>query len=69
MADVEQTTLPQPENTNELTFLQFLDGLNEAQLKCVLHPPDVPLQILAGPGSGKTKVNINFALERLPSDA
>ncbi|KAJ7087339.1 P-loop containing nucleoside triphosphate hydrolase protein [Mycena belliarum] len=34
----------------------FLESLNAAQLKAVLHAPDVPLQILAGPGSGKTKV-------------
>ncbi|KAJ7664695.1 P-loop containing nucleoside triphosphate hydrolase protein [Mycena rosella] len=34
----------------------FLDSLNAAQLRAVLHEPAVPLQILAGPGSGKTKV-------------
>ncbi|RDB25802.1 ATP-dependent DNA helicase PcrA [Hypsizygus marmoreus] len=34
----------------------FLAGLNPAQLKAVQHPPEVPVQILAGPGSGKTKV-------------
>ncbi|EMD33499.1 hypothetical protein CERSUDRAFT_57154, partial [Gelatoporia subvermispora B] len=33
-----------------------LARLNEAQLKAVLHPPNLPLQILAGPGSGKTRV-------------
>ncbi|GJE88670.1 UvrD-helicase-domain-containing protein [Phanerochaete sordida] len=33
-----------------------LDGLNNAQLRAVQHPPNIPLQILAGPGSGKTKV-------------
>ena len=30
--------------------------LNGAQLEAVLTPPDAILQILAGPGSGKTKV-------------
>ncbi|KAJ3478605.1 hypothetical protein NLI96_g9642 [Meripilus lineatus] len=34
----------------------FTDGLNPAQLQAVTHDPKIPLQILAGPGSGKTKV-------------
>ncbi|KIM80482.1 hypothetical protein PILCRDRAFT_9658 [Piloderma croceum F 1598] len=34
----------------------FLQSLNVPQLKAVQHPPSTPLQILAGPGSGKTKV-------------
>ncbi|KAF7354819.1 ATP-dependent DNA helicase PcrA [Mycena sanguinolenta] len=34
----------------------FLKSLNAAQLQAVLHDPASPLQILAGPGSGKTKV-------------
>ncbi|KAF7976974.1 hypothetical protein HWV62_5051 [Athelia sp. TMB] len=34
----------------------LLQSLNAPQLKAVQHPPDTPLQILAGPGSGKTKV-------------
>ncbi|KAH7925501.1 UvrD-helicase-domain-containing protein [Leucogyrophana mollusca] len=34
----------------------WLDTLNPAQDRCVRHPPTGPLQILAGPGSGKTKV-------------
>ncbi|KZT04433.1 UvrD-helicase-domain-containing protein [Laetiporus sulphureus 93-53] len=34
----------------------YLQGLNDAQLKAVQHPPDIPLQIHAGPGTGKTKV-------------
>ncbi|KAJ6463267.1 P-loop containing nucleoside triphosphate hydrolase protein [Mycena vitilis] len=34
----------------------FLDSLNAAQLQAILHEPVTPLQILAGPGSGKTKV-------------
>ncbi|KAG1762716.1 P-loop containing nucleoside triphosphate hydrolase protein [Suillus occidentalis] len=34
----------------------LLKSLNSAQTKCVTHRPDSPLQILAGPGSGKTKV-------------
>ncbi|KAH8806837.1 P-loop containing nucleoside triphosphate hydrolase protein [Flagelloscypha sp. PMI_526] len=33
-----------------------LAGLNAAQLNAVLHSPTIPLQILAGPGSGKTRV-------------
>ncbi|EKM58321.1 uncharacterized protein PHACADRAFT_193443 [Phanerochaete carnosa HHB-10118-sp] len=36
--------------------IAHLDGLNEVQLRAAQHPPHVPLQILAGPGSGKTKV-------------
>ncbi|KAL7279133.1 hypothetical protein ACG7TL_006973 [Trametes sanguinea] len=35
---------------------QLMGELNPAQLKAVQHPPHIPLQILAGPGSGKTKV-------------
>ncbi|KAH9939503.1 UvrD-helicase-domain-containing protein [Amylocystis lapponica] len=35
---------------------EYLNGLNDAQSRAVLHPPQIPLQILAGPGSGKTKV-------------
>ncbi|KAG7451185.1 UvrD-helicase-domain-containing protein [Guyanagaster necrorhizus] len=34
----------------------FLQSLNPAQLQAVQHDPNIPLQILAGPGSGKTKV-------------
>ncbi|KAF8962796.1 UvrD-helicase-domain-containing protein [Flammula alnicola] len=34
----------------------LLESLNPAQLKAVKHDPSIPLQILAGPGSGKTKV-------------
>ncbi|KAI0749394.1 P-loop containing nucleoside triphosphate hydrolase protein [Daedaleopsis nitida] len=37
-------------------FNELLQELNPAQLQAVQHPPQVPLQILAGPGSGKTKV-------------
>ncbi|TFK81255.1 UvrD-helicase-domain-containing protein [Polyporus arcularius HHB13444] len=35
---------------------ELLKDLNPAQLQAVQHPPQIPLQILAGPGSGKTKV-------------
>ncbi|KAI0661646.1 UvrD-helicase-domain-containing protein [Cubamyces menziesii] len=35
---------------------ELVKELNPAQLRAVQHPPQVPLQILAGPGSGKTKV-------------
>ncbi|TFK40400.1 P-loop containing nucleoside triphosphate hydrolase protein [Crucibulum laeve] len=38
------------------TLASFLSSLNPAQLQAVKHDPQVPLQILAGPGSGKTKV-------------
>ncbi|OJA17125.1 hypothetical protein AZE42_02583 [Rhizopogon vesiculosus] len=34
----------------------LLKSLDSAQARCVAHPPDSALQILAGPGSGKTKV-------------
>ncbi|KAJ3997410.1 P-loop containing nucleoside triphosphate hydrolase protein [Lentinula boryana] len=34
----------------------YLNDLNAAQLQAVQHPPQTPLQVLAGPGSGKTKV-------------
>ncbi|KAG8879898.1 hypothetical protein FRB97_001316 [Tulasnella sp. 331] len=34
----------------------YLKGLNAAQLQAVSHDPKIPLQILAGPGSGKTRV-------------
>ncbi|KAG2070745.1 UvrD-helicase-domain-containing protein [Suillus decipiens] len=34
----------------------LLKSLNSAQIRCVTHCPNSPLQILAGPGSGKTKV-------------
>ncbi|WVN90725.1 uncharacterized protein L203_105967 [Cryptococcus depauperatus CBS 7841] len=34
----------------------YLASLNEAQLTAVMAPSSLPLQILAGPGSGKTKV-------------
>ncbi|KAK0446335.1 P-loop containing nucleoside triphosphate hydrolase protein [Armillaria borealis] len=34
----------------------YLQSLNPAQLQAVQHDPNIPLQILAGPGSGKTKV-------------
>ncbi|CCM04225.1 uncharacterized protein FIBRA_06392 [Fibroporia radiculosa] len=34
----------------------YLKNLNEAQIRAVQHAPDIPLQILAGPGSGKTRV-------------
>ncbi|EFI27904.1 ATP-dependent DNA helicase pcra [Coprinopsis cinerea okayama7 len=34
----------------------LLKGLNSAQLKAATYPPNTSLQILAGPGSGKTRV-------------
>lgn len=36
--------------------VNFLNSLNDAQLRAVKYWPETPLQILAGPGSGKTKV-------------
>ncbi|KAF9507163.1 hypothetical protein BS47DRAFT_1304360 [Hydnum rufescens UP504] len=35
---------------------EYLRSLNPAQHQAVTHDPSVPLQILAGPGSGKTRV-------------
>ncbi|ORY24047.1 P-loop containing nucleoside triphosphate hydrolase protein [Naematelia encephala] len=43
-------------STPDLTRYPYLGGLNAAQLKAVTASPDIPLQILAGPGSGKTRV-------------
>ncbi|KAG8988616.1 hypothetical protein FRB90_002650, partial [Tulasnella sp. 427] len=40
----------------EFTPPDYLKSLNEAQHKAVTHDPSIPLQILAGPGSGKTRV-------------
>ncbi|KAG8886013.1 hypothetical protein FRB99_004409 [Tulasnella sp. 403] len=34
----------------------YIKSLNQAQLRAVTHDPSIPLQILAGPGSGKTRV-------------
>ncbi|KAJ3920166.1 P-loop containing nucleoside triphosphate hydrolase protein [Lentinula edodes] len=41
---------------SESSATSYLNSLNAAQLKAVQHSPQTPLQILAGPGSGKTKV-------------
>ncbi|GAW01673.1 atp-depentend dna [Lentinula edodes] len=41
---------------SESSATSYLNSLNAAQLKAVQHSPRTPLQILAGPGSGKTKV-------------
>ncbi|KZT33110.1 P-loop containing nucleoside triphosphate hydrolase protein [Sistotremastrum suecicum HHB10207 ss-3] len=38
------------------TLSAVLKTLNERQYQAVTHNPEIPLQILAGPGSGKTKV-------------
>ncbi|KAG6862563.1 hypothetical protein C0995_000111 [Termitomyces sp. Mi166 len=42
--------------TQPITVTTLLEGFNHAQLQAVLFPPDNALQILAGPGSGKTTV-------------
>ncbi|KAH9481404.1 ATP-dependent DNA helicase srs2 [Psilocybe cubensis] len=50
-------TSAQPSQSDSATCIEnILAGLNPAQLKAVQHDPAIPLQILAGPGSGKTKV-------------
>ncbi|KZT51747.1 P-loop containing nucleoside triphosphate hydrolase protein [Calocera cornea HHB12733] len=36
--------------------IDYLSSLNDAQRRAVEHPPNSALQILAGPGSGKTRV-------------
>ncbi|KAF9485206.1 P-loop containing nucleoside triphosphate hydrolase protein [Pholiota conissans] len=41
---------------SSVDMASLLNSLNPAQLKAVEHDPKIPLQILAGPGSGKTKV-------------
>ncbi|KDR76278.1 hypothetical protein GALMADRAFT_225966 [Galerina marginata CBS 339.88] len=47
----------QPDSSSTAIDLgSVLNGLNAAQLRAVEHDPTIPLQILAGPGSGKTKV-------------
>lgn len=38
-------------------------------LTAVQHPPDVPLQILAGPGSGKTKVWMPYSMQSIVLNA
>ncbi|KAG6879550.1 hypothetical protein C0992_001555 [Termitomyces sp. T32_za158] len=43
-------------NAKRPTAESLLIGLNQAQLEAVQSTPDVPIQILAGPGSGKTRV-------------
>ncbi|WVQ74660.1 hypothetical protein IAR50_004262 [Cryptococcus sp. DSM 104548] len=40
----------------DLVKYPYLATLNDAQARAVTAPPDTPLQILAGPGSGKTRV-------------
>ncbi|KAI9632622.1 P-loop containing nucleoside triphosphate hydrolase protein [Dioszegia hungarica] len=50
--DVELTGSSQPKPG----VYPYLSGLNPAQHKAVTADPAVPLQILAGPGSGKTRV-------------
>ncbi|AUB27794.1 DNA helicase II/ATP-dependent DNA helicase PcrA [Cryptococcus neoformans] len=42
--------------TPGITSYPYLASLNQAQLKAVTANPSIPLQILAGPGSGKTRV-------------
>lgn len=44
---------------------QLLNGLNEPQERCVKHGTDVALMIVAGPGSGKTRVLVLRALRHV----
>lgn len=44
---------------------QLLDGLNAPQQQCVRHPTDSALMIVAGPGSGKTRVLVLRALRHV----
>ncbi|KAG8981096.1 hypothetical protein FRC05_003996 [Tulasnella sp. 425] len=46
----------EPKQEPELSQPDYLKSLNAAQFKAVTHDPSIPLQILAGPGSGKTRV-------------
>lgn len=41
---------------------------NQEQTACILHPADIPLQIVAGPGSGKTTVLVLRALRHVLVD-
>nr|KIR86884.1 DNA helicase II/ATP-dependent DNA helicase PcrA [Cryptococcus tetragattii IND107] len=43
-------------SSSGITLYPYLASLNQAQLKAVTANPSTPLQILAGPGSGKTRV-------------
>ncbi|KIR55344.1 DNA helicase II/ATP-dependent DNA helicase PcrA [Cryptococcus gattii Ru294] len=43
-------------SSSGITLYPYLASLNQAQLKAVIANPSTPLQILAGPGSGKTRV-------------
>ncbi|KIR97562.1 DNA helicase II/ATP-dependent DNA helicase PcrA [Cryptococcus deuterogattii 2001/935-1] len=43
-------------SSSGVTSYPYLASLNQAQLKAVTANPSTPLQILAGPGSGKTRV-------------
>ncbi|KAJ3512674.1 hypothetical protein NLJ89_g3394 [Agrocybe chaxingu] len=50
------TTTPSSATGEPIAPAFLLKYLNPAQLKAVQHEASIPLQILAGPGSGKTKV-------------
>ncbi|WWD16482.1 hypothetical protein CI109_100908 [Kwoniella shandongensis] len=47
---------PSSQRPADKTKYSYLASLNAAQLKAVTASPSIPLQILAGPGSGKTRV-------------
>lgn len=45
-----------------------IDPLNDEQAQCLDHPPDTPLFVVAGPGSGKTRVLVQRALRHVLVD-
>ena len=56
MSDRSDPDPPANDGPCTTTTFPYLDSLNAAQHSAVIAPPSTPLQILAGPGSGKTRV-------------
>ncbi|WRT65721.1 uncharacterized protein IL334_002669 [Kwoniella shivajii] len=56
MGDHKPSSCSPPSGIPDKLKYPYLTSLNAAQLKAVTSPPEIPLQILAGPGSGKTRV-------------